>query len=127
VSAAGLYTDAGISRGEGGRGLISLVVAMVVDTRVSEVQIEGRGAGTMASLTDDEKERRARAQEWRAFRQRFLYSQLQLSESLRCCRRTVVAVEAGAAIPRLSLQRRFKHLKMAEEKRGRAATAWTVA
>jgi hypothetical protein len=61
---------------------------------------------------EDLKRRDQRAAEWRRFRRDHLFSQRQLAEELRCCRRTVVAVERKEVVcPRYSLLLRFNDLK----------------
>jgi DNA-binding XRE family transcriptional regulator len=61
-------------------------------------------------------EKRKRARQWRKFREDFLYSQEHLATALNCARRTVYAVEAGAVIPSLRLQRAFRDVVRAQKK-----------
>jgi DNA-binding XRE family transcriptional regulator len=83
----------------------------------------------MASMSrEDQKQVAMRAEEWKAFRRNFLYSQADLATALRCARRTIVGIEIGETLnPHPSLLKRFRNLQMAEERRERAATAWTAA
>ena len=64
----------------------------------------------------------ARAREWRLFRQTYLYSQGNLAQALRCGRRTICAIESAREVynPHPSLLRKFKDLKLKQEKEERA-------
>jgi DNA-binding XRE family transcriptional regulator len=63
-------------------------------------------------MTEKQKQAsRARAREWRTFRQTHLFTQSALADQLQCSRRTVVSVEAGELIsPHYSLLARFRDL-----------------
>lgn len=85
----------------------------------------------MAKAVSPGKEERlraaARAQEWRAFRQTYLYSQGHLATALQCGRRTVCAIEHAEIMhPSYDLLRRFKALRQRHE-RADAAHALHVA
>jgi hypothetical protein len=64
-----------------------------------------------------------RAQEWRRFRSRFLFTQRDLATQLRCHPCTVTRVENRRTIPKLRTQRRFLILKRREERDEREAVA----
>jgi DNA-binding XRE family transcriptional regulator len=66
---------------------------------------------------EDRKQARARAMEWRTFRQNYLFSQQYLASTLHCGRRTVCAIENEEVFhPNYDLLRRFRDLKLKQKK-----------
>jgi DNA-binding XRE family transcriptional regulator len=73
-------------------------------------------AAVMMMNRDNERQRAARAREWRKFRSEFMYSQNDLAHVLGCARRTIFSIEHGLTSPRFGLLRRFRILKTKEER-----------
>jgi DNA-binding XRE family transcriptional regulator len=67
--------------------------------------------------SEDVRQARIRAVEWKSFRRDFLFSQKHLAYALRCSRRTICAIEGGEVVhPHVELLRRFRDLKRRQER-----------
>jgi len=67
------------------------------------------------------QERINRANEWKTFRKTFLFSQRNLADAIHLSRRTIQAIEAARVNPQYSTQRKFRDLRIAQERTSSAA------
>jgi predicted transcriptional regulator len=76
--------------------------------------------------SEDVRQARIRAAEWKSFRRNFLFSQKHLAYALRCSRRTVCAVEGAEVMhPSFDLLRRFRELRRRQERINGSPTSYT--
>jgi DNA-binding XRE family transcriptional regulator len=81
---------------------------------------------TAKPSSEDAREARIRAVEWKTFRRDFLFSQKHLAYALRCSRRTICAIEGAEVMhPSFALLRRFRELRRRQERINGSPTSYT--